>query len=429
MQAGVSTRTITPPLGTEMMGFAARDHGAEGIHDELSVRTLWLADDETGLALISADLSGLSADEVDLLRGRIGRRTGLKPAQILINCTHTHAGPLTAPRTYARGAFDAAYRDRLRVAIVESVADAQQSAQPASLAVATGTCDAGINRRLPTSSGIIMAPNPDAPFNRDGVALWVETAAGAPLAVLFSVSCHPTTMGANNYQISAEFPGVARRIVESELDGAVAIFMQGAAGEVKPRQTADFAAKRFRAGTFADVDAVGDVVAQSVLQMLKGARHPVRGALRAAAGAASLPFDLPADPDAHYRAMANDEKLPGAVRTWAAQRLAQWKEGALPAAIDCPVQVIRFGDTFCLATYGGELCSPHTDHLQAAIQADVVFAMGYSNGAIGYLPTDQMLGEGGYEAVDSVPYMTGLSAPFAPGIDQHLVDAAVALAG
>lgn len=428
MHAGVATRKITPPVGIEMMGFAARDHGAEGIHDDLFVKTLWLSDGTTQMALISADLSGLAEAEVGLIKGRIGVRCGVSPGQILINCTHTHAGPLVARRTYGRGEFDDAYRDHLRNAMVECAAEAQAAQQLATLSLSTGTCDVGVNRRLPTPGGIVMAPNPDGHWNRDALALLVETREGAPLAVLFSVSCHPTTMGADNYQISAEYPGVACRVLEAALDGAVALFMQGAAGEIKPRQTGDPANQRFRSGTFSDVEAVGQEVARTILHMIARPGRTVRGALHAAAGAAMLPFDLPADPGEYYRTLAGDEAKPAAVQQWAVQRLSQWKEGALPAAIDCPVQVLGIGDVLRLAAFGGELCSPHADHIKEALSADVVYSMGYSNGGIGYLPTDAMLREGGYEAVDSVPYMTGLSAPFALGIDQRLVDAVVALA-
>ncbi len=68
--------------------------------------------------------------------------------------------------------------------------------------------------------------------------LLVKNAKGAPLALLFGAPCHPTTMSFDNYLISAEYPGEARRALEANLDGAPAMFVQGIGGDVKPRQVA-----------------------------------------------------------------------------------------------------------------------------------------------------------------------------------------------
>jgi len=89
--------------------------------------------------------------------------------------------------------------------------------------------------------------------------------------------------------------------------------------------------------------------------------------------------------------------------------------------------MIRLGDSLTLVAYGGELCSLHADHVKAAIEG-AVFTMGYSNGMIGYLPTDQMLEEGGYEPFASISGSTELHSPLAHGIDQAVVRAAELLA-
>ena len=40
VRAGVAASNITPPVGINMAGFASRDHGAEGIHDELRTKAV-----------------------------------------------------------------------------------------------------------------------------------------------------------------------------------------------------------------------------------------------------------------------------------------------------------------------------------------------------------------------------------------------------
>ena len=47
---------------------------------------------------------------------------------------------------------------------------------------------------------------------------------------------------------------------------------------------------------------------------------------------------------------------------------------------------------------------------------------GYSNGVMSYIPTDRVLSEGGYEAVDSMIYY-GMPGPFQSGVEGRVFDA------
>lgn len=428
IQAGVAVTTITPPVGIQMMGFGARDHGAEGIYDDLHAKALWLRQGGTDIVFLSVEVSAFSVADANRIKAMLAEQYGVQPGQVLLNNTHTHAGPLVAPRLYAMGgAPDPTYLEQVLQAVVAVAGAARKALQPAELAVGLGTCQAGIGRRLPTPDGFIMAPNPDEPINTDSMVLAVKDASGAPLAILFSVNCHPTVMGASNYQISAEFPGVACGLLEARYPGATAIFLQGATGELKARQVADLETGRFRSGTFADVEAVGETVANDITALLDGELVPIQGPLRGESTVVPLPFNKFDDPRSLYESV-----LAGETTTfrphWAAHHLQQLEAGrAQPDTIDCPVQLIRLGESLSIFAYGGELCSLHADHVKAAIDG-AVFTMGYSNGMIGYLPTDQMLDEGGYEPITSISGSPQLHSPLAHGIDQRLVNAAQTLA-
>jgi neutral ceramidase len=56
MRVGTSKTVITPPPGTALAGFAAREGGARGVHDDLYARALVLEDDGRRLALVLCDL-------------------------------------------------------------------------------------------------------------------------------------------------------------------------------------------------------------------------------------------------------------------------------------------------------------------------------------------------------------------------------------
>ena len=98
MRAGTSRIDITPPKGVSMGGYLARTKGAEGIHDPLFVRALVLEDGERRVALLSVDLAAVDRPVSSDIRRRIEQETAIPAAQVMLACTHTHAGPLVATR-------------------------------------------------------------------------------------------------------------------------------------------------------------------------------------------------------------------------------------------------------------------------------------------------------------------------------------------
>ena len=93
-----------------------------------------------------------------------------------------------------------------------------------------------------------MGPNPEGLRNPDLWILDVQAHSGDGRCVLFSHGCHPVMVYGCSWQgISADWPGVCRGHLAQHLDGDVhAQFIQGLAGNVRPRQLADLAAGTFR---------------------------------------------------------------------------------------------------------------------------------------------------------------------------------------
>ncbi len=54
-------------------------------------------------------------------------------------------------------------------------------------------------------------------------------------AVLVNYACHPVVLGPRNRKISADYPGVTRKIVEESFgEDCMCIFIQGAGGDINP---------------------------------------------------------------------------------------------------------------------------------------------------------------------------------------------------
>jgi hypothetical protein len=64
----------------------------------------------------------------------------------------------------------------------------------------------------------------------------VTTGDGKILATLVNYACHPTTLAWQNRLISPNYVGALREVVERNTDGAPCLFLQGASGDLGPRE-------------------------------------------------------------------------------------------------------------------------------------------------------------------------------------------------
>ena len=62
------------------------------------------------------------------------------------------------------------------------------------------------------------------------------------------------------------------------------------------------------------------------------------------------------------------------------------------------------------------------DLTQREYPGEPLIVAGYSNAVMGYIPSERVLREGGYEAVDSLMYY-GQPGPFVPGVERRVFDA------
>jgi len=416
--AGVGEACITPPVGTPMMGFSDRDHGCEGVHDDLYAKALALKQGRRKLVLVALDLGSLDREGTQGIKRELKERYGLPPKNVLLACSHTHAGPVAAERSYAE-APDPGYMASLREKISQAVGDALGDLKPARLSFGLGSTEIGVCRRLKTPEGVVMAPNPEGDVDRDLPVMFLSELSGKPIALLFSASCHPTTMKADNYLISAEWPGAARRILEEHV-GAPALFLQGAGADVKPRIVGD---GEFRSGRFEDVEAVGKEVAEDVLGVLEGGLREVEPRLCSALLDASLPLEKPLSRTELER-LASDPDVSPPRRRWAGETLALLEErGRLPRRTRCFVHFVCLGEDTRIVGLEGEPCTGIGKRIKALFGDRGTVVVGYCNGSVAYLPTRRILEEGGYEAESYVYF--GLPSRFAPGVEDKLAEAAM----
>jgi hypothetical protein len=239
---GISRVDISPPTGHAMAGYAARKQLSTGVHDPLYATVLVLKAAGQSIAIVTADLhSGHSAR----LESEAAKRFGI--AHVLLACSHTHAGPVTtAPAAYGLQISNLKFGDddpwwrSTEDKLIAAVGEAASKAAPARLGVGLGSVYIGHNRRrvLPDSKVEMFWRNaekvPTSPVDPEITILRVDAPDGTPRAILVNYSCHPTVLGPDNLEISADYVGAMRAYVEKKFPGATVLFANGAIGDINP---------------------------------------------------------------------------------------------------------------------------------------------------------------------------------------------------
>lgn len=406
-RAGVARVTITPPVGIPMIGFAGRGN-ANGVHDDLSATALVVEGPGSGAApgraaIIACDLLWLEEPAVARVRAAVAGLTRIAPDHVLIACSHTHYGPMLDPGSELAGPQVGPYLDNLVHLLAGAAAMAGSRLAPCRFGFGEGEARIGVNRRERLADGrMILGQNPAGPYDPRVALLRIDSAEGGPLALLLNHACHPVSLGGACTQISADFPGVARRLIEAET-GTTTLFLQGSTADVNPL---------LMGWDWSHPDRLGTTLGEEAIRVYADiAVAPATGRVEMARAEVDLPPLLPAseeEGDALVAGLvaelerAREAGAPGPI-WWARGRLDRARRGldALrggPAVEPVPASLaaLRIGEV-ALATSPGEIFTrlggaivdgspfPHT-----------VFA-GYTDGSIGYVPTRDAYPEGGYE--------------------------------
>jgi hypothetical protein len=408
--AGAAELDITPPLGVSMTGYAGRPGPADHILDPLSVRALALqAEDGEPLVLTCGDLLGLSDATVRQIRNEAA--PWVRPERLLLNHSHTHAGPTTAPLRCMREP-DAAYGGMVVRWTVSAVREALRRLRPARLLFGTAPTAIGMNRRERREERTVLGFNPAGAYDPTVSVLRVEEETGRPLACWFSHATHPVVMGNQNTGISAEWPGAAAAAL-SQLLECPAVFAQGCCGDVNPVRRGDHAVAR----------SVGRELAGAALAAWERAEPLASRGLAAALETVSLPQQKPSVHEAEAALEEARERLraveaecagseeaergrkleiPREMLAWAEDYLAAARADGCPA-VRMDVQALRIGDLALVAT-GAETFIEIGQEIQRRSPFPRVVALGYSNGCFGYLPTAKAFPLGGYEVDAAFKY-------------------------
>jgi len=377
LQGGTARVNISPleVRGVPMSGYTdGYENRSVGLHDSLYARVLVLDDGETAVAIVSLDLIGLNVD----FTPEAGRLSRLLRAEgmdgWMIASTHTHGGPkilhlgepFHADRSWPEGnPYVTWVEDR----IAAGVREAREKLGPVRLSVGQGNVDLSFNRRLVKENGAVemiwgkgrqVDSEQLGPTDPEVGVVRLDHPDGSPAAVLFNYACHPVVLGGGNRLLTADFPGFAMGLVEENFPGAMALFLQGAAGDLDPYIDVQ--------NDFDPAREQGEELGREVVQVARKL--------------AEEGFHLEPEPAIEWIPLAKSFR--------------HFYDGG--RNVTAHFGLLRLGRALSFVGLPGEPFVGLQLDLKSRSPAPFTFMLGYVNGYAGYFPTQQANREGGYGA-------------------------------
>jgi neutral ceramidase len=236
----VAKTVITPEKLIWMAGYGFRDRPAEGTLHDLWAKALVIEDaDGRRSVLITTDLLGFPTELSNRIRDRIEQDYGFTRAEVILNSSHTHAGPVLQDALGDIYPMDSdqlnlveEYSSDLENQIISLVGDAIETMEPANLFAENGVSRFQVNRRNNDAAALATQTELRGPNDYAVPVIKVADASGEIMAIAFGYACHPTTL--SNYEWSGDYPGFAQIELEKAYPGAVALFFQGAGADQNP---------------------------------------------------------------------------------------------------------------------------------------------------------------------------------------------------
>ena len=395
LRAGIAKIDITPTENLYMGGYdeSCRTSPSDGAYGKIYIRALLFDDNINRVVFIEADLVFLAPEDYVPIRNLISTETGIPFENIMLGCVHNHAAPIPDERNK-----NSNWSKQLNIKFVSAVKDAIADLEPVKIGGGIGKSNIAMNRRkrmedttsflsfdennssqsygkyktdkpikIHEMEGVSrLGNNPNGPIDDEVGILRVDKISGKPKAVFVNYACHGTSLGCRNNKISPEWNGHMLEYIEKEIPGVTGIFAQGAAGDINPR---------FVGGLDGHIDdlkktkELGYEIGKEVVRVFSGI-------------STSQPIT------AQIKLVHKDIKCP--------RKYAAVVENFRNTTLDIPTTAIRI-DQFTWVTFPLELFHEIGKNIKTITHSPFPFIVGYCNGYLGYLPTQQSHSEGGYE--------------------------------
>lgn len=422
LQAGVAQINITPPVGIELSGWGFGP--SVGILDDLYAKALVLSDGKEKVLLLTTDLISIDAQYVAEIRQQIESNLDIKTENILISSSHTHSGP-AAVFLRRWGDIDEDWIKVLKQQLSGLAIMADSSLQKAQIGVGIGYVDnIGDNRA-----------QKDGPIDPQVGVIRIDDYLGNIRAVLLNFSCHPVAL--HNYKnlISADFPGVATRLLQKAYDDKItALYTSGAGGDINPLNFAQ------RDLSLPLSQKYGNTLGYEALKTIEQIQTSPYAEIHSQIQKVKLPLSpLPDASQLQNTIEQKQKELEELSATkapyheimyvsmhleWAKEALNIKQNRPEQKEITVELQALCLSDTVLLAL-PAEVFVNIGLNIKKTSPFFRTFIIGYANGCVGYFPTAKAFSMDRYEATIA-PKVYGIYS-FTPQIEKIIQDSSFSL--
>ncbi|MBA3313786.1 MAG: neutral/alkaline non-lysosomal ceramidase N-terminal domain-containing protein [Planctomycetota bacterium] len=397
IEAGFGKVDVTPTEPVRLSGYGNRNHASEGVDTPLHARALALRpqDGET-FVLVSFDTIGTPASFTDDVAQTLQGKFGIERERFALAGTHSHTSPHLAnglsnlfatPLSDEERQAAERYTAFAKQAIVDAVGKAIDDLKPSMLSVGKGSAGFAMNRRVVKDSNYQgFGVTPAGAVDHTVDVLKIAGLDGALRGVVFNYACHATTLEGHYYRVNGDWPAYAAGDVEEAHPGITALCTIGCGADANPEpRGGDRPREHAEAHGRALALAVGKAIEETA---------PVASAPVASFGFAGLPFDRPSKEELTQK--LNDAS-PQVARHAANMLETLDRMGRLPETYPMPIQTWQFGDDLTMVFFGGEVVVDFATRLKKEIDSRTVWVTAYANDVFGYVASERVRSEGGYE--------------------------------
>jgi neutral ceramidase len=436
LHAGVARRAINPPLGTRRVGPRIYGDPIESIANDLTATVCVLALGPVTVVVMALDLCEMLPSEALGLRRAVGAALGTPVSHVLLNMSHNHScpalpGSTPSPDSPVQQERKERYERDLAKWLVEVSLEARGRMVPVRIGSGWGHSDIGVYRREVGPDGRDALGEVPGHAIDDAVGvIRIDDLDGRLLATMFSFGCHGVVVGPRSRVATTDYPGPARRTIESVL-GGTALFLQACGGNINPRLGIGYATDGLD-----DELRVGATLGAEVVRVLADIRTAVRAGERVTFGDVPGIYGRPWQPissEAPDRLAAIEDvveleygplpsladatgirdacraelaaRLAGDSAEWevrVARMFSDWSDHLVSAVTDghpthaLTVQAIRIND---VALTGMSMETFFETGLEIKLRSPIAHTqvLGYTNGSTGYLPRREDYPPGGWQ--------------------------------
>ena len=393
--------------GHQLYGIDDSNRLFQGKHrsrHDLSARALSIASGDKTVVIVALDLTGINDSFTSMVKEELYKKRGLLPSAVFINCSHTHFAPVTQnwpTWQESNRKADSTYLYALvREAIVKVVEESLDNSKPAELFFGRGSAQLGYNRSLR-----------DRPDLYDNVVdvLRFRYLHDQSEGCLFIAACHPVfSAPEDRFTLSANFPGVARKVIKEKSGITQTLFLQGTAGDINPLDNSEFI--------------TGEKLANEVMSVINGPMQRVSGPLSYYLD--TVEVKVPIRSKEEIVSFIQDAKINENTmlrernHTWGQIMLDYLDKGMKLFPMPVYVHTLNVGN-WKLVGFSRETTTPYGLRVKQMWPGQMVSVAGYTNDVSSYLPTRLHIEKKNYEGMDSF-YWYGMPDTYPLDVEEKI---------